>query len=126
MTNRNLLAIGLLALGLLVAGPDPVGDATFTVDETVDKPDKKPGDGRCNVVCVHPAGGTAFCYLSLAKMLPENCGVYGLQSHGLNDGEAFSIVKPSALPSYPVHGMSLPIAAASTPGVDSRFATSCS
>jgi hypothetical protein len=49
MTNRNLLAIGLLALGLLAAGPHPVGAATFTVDETVDKPDKKPGDGRCNV-----------------------------------------------------------------------------
>ncbi|MBA2672238.1 amino acid adenylation domain-containing protein [Ramlibacter sp.] len=47
------------------------------------------GDGSCNVVCVHPAGGTAFCYLSLAKMLPESCGVYGLQSHGLNAGEAF-------------------------------------
>ncbi|MES2936896.1 MAG: amino acid adenylation domain-containing protein [Pseudomonadota bacterium] len=46
------------------------------------------GDGGCNVICVHPAGGTAFCYLSLAKMLPESCGVYGLQSHGINDGEA--------------------------------------
>ena len=43
----------------------------------------------------------------------------------LNDGEAFSIVKPSALPSYPVQGMSPPIPAASIPGVDSRFAISC-
>jgi amino acid adenylation domain-containing protein len=45
------------------------------------------GDGSTNVVCVHPAGGTAFCYLSLAKTLDENIGVYGLQSMGLNANE---------------------------------------
>ncbi|WP_027835366.1 non-ribosomal peptide synthetase [Maritalea myrionectae] len=47
----------------------------------------QPGDGSTNVVCVHPAGGTAFCYLSLAKTLDENIGVYGLQSMGLNANE---------------------------------------
>ncbi|WP_329070842.1 non-ribosomal peptide synthetase [Streptomyces sp. NBC_01429] len=47
------------------------------------------GDGRGRVVCVHPAGGTAFCYLSLAKALPEHYGVYGIQSPGVNPGEAF-------------------------------------
>ncbi|MDF9616382.1 amino acid adenylation domain-containing protein [Pseudomonas entomophila] len=46
------------------------------------------GDGQRNVVCIHPAGGTAFCYLSLAKVLPEALGVYGVQSPGLNPGEA--------------------------------------
>ncbi|MGE7991379.1 amino acid adenylation domain-containing protein [Pseudomonas sp. NPDC089554] len=46
------------------------------------------GDGQRNVVCIHPAGGTAFCYLSLAKVLPEAVGVHGLQSPGLNPGEA--------------------------------------
>ncbi|MBV4504328.1 amino acid adenylation domain-containing protein [Pseudomonas sp. BW13M1] len=46
------------------------------------------GDGERNVVCIHPAGGTAFCYLSLAKVLPEAVGVYGVQSPGLNPGEA--------------------------------------
>jgi len=45
------------------------------------------GDGRQRVVCIHPAGGTAFCYLSLAKALPEACGVYGIQSPGVNPGE---------------------------------------
>lgn len=30
-----------------------------------------------HVVCVHPAGGTAFCYLSLAKILADDIGVYG-------------------------------------------------
>ncbi|MFD7662719.1 amino acid adenylation domain-containing protein [Streptomyces sp. NPDC059788] len=47
------------------------------------------GDGRQRVVCVHPAGGTAFCYLSLAKALPDSCGVYGIQSPGVNPGETF-------------------------------------
>ncbi len=47
------------------------------------------GTGSQNVICVHPAGGTAFCYLSLAKVLPESCGVYGIQSPGVNQGEAF-------------------------------------
>ncbi|WP_370683376.1 amino acid adenylation domain-containing protein [Pseudomonas syringae pv. atrofaciens] len=46
------------------------------------------GAGRRNVVCIHPAGGTAFCYLSLAKELPESIGVYGVQSPGLNPGES--------------------------------------
>jgi amino acid adenylation domain-containing protein len=47
------------------------------------------GAGRERVICVHPAGGTGFCYLSLAKALPESCGVYGIQSPGVNPGEAF-------------------------------------
>ncbi|WP_370949420.1 amino acid adenylation domain-containing protein [Amycolatopsis sp. cg5] len=45
------------------------------------------GDGRQRVVCVHPAGGTAFCYLPLSAALPESAGVVGLQSPGLNAGE---------------------------------------
>jgi amino acid adenylation domain-containing protein len=45
--------------------------------------------GPRRVVCVHPAGGTAFCYLSLAKVLPDDYGVYGIQSPGVNPGEAF-------------------------------------
>ncbi|MFD3515843.1 amino acid adenylation domain-containing protein [Streptomyces sp. NPDC058657] len=49
----------------------------------------RPGDGRATVVCVHPAGGTAFCYLSLAKALPDAVGVHGIQSPGVNPGEAF-------------------------------------
>ncbi|WP_225826412.1 non-ribosomal peptide synthetase [Streptomyces naphthomycinicus] len=46
------------------------------------------GDGRRRVVCVHPGGGTAFCYLPLARALPEDYGVYGIQSPGLNPGES--------------------------------------
>ncbi|MET9014501.1 amino acid adenylation domain-containing protein [Streptomyces olivaceoviridis] len=39
------------------------------------------------VVCVHPAGGTAFCYLPLARHLPEGVGLSGIQSPGVNPGE---------------------------------------
>lgn len=46
------------------------------------------GNGHRRVVCVHPAGGTAFCYLSLATALPEEVGVVGLQSPGLSPGES--------------------------------------
>ncbi|CAL9383898.1 Linear gramicidin synthase subunit B [Streptomyces sp. enrichment culture] len=47
----------------------------------------RPGRGRGRVVCVHPAGGTAFCYLPLAAALPEGIGVQGVQAVGLNPGE---------------------------------------
>ncbi|MFE3824718.1 amino acid adenylation domain-containing protein [Streptomyces sp. NPDC059092] len=45
------------------------------------------GDGERRVVCVHPAGGTAFCYLSLAAALPAEVGVQGIQSPGVDAGE---------------------------------------
>ncbi|MFD9820066.1 non-ribosomal peptide synthetase [Streptomyces violascens] len=51
--------------------------------------DFRAGDGGARVVCVHPAGGTAFCYLSLAKALPDSVGVHGIQSPGVNPGESF-------------------------------------
>jgi amino acid adenylation domain-containing protein len=47
------------------------------------------GAGHARVICVHPAGGTGFCYLALAKVLPEAYGVYGIQSPGVNPGESF-------------------------------------
>ncbi|MBX7168198.1 MAG: amino acid adenylation domain-containing protein [Pirellulales bacterium] len=37
--------------------------------------------------CVHPAGGTVFCYLTLAPHLGADQPIYGLQARGL-DGEA--------------------------------------
>ncbi|MCX5202738.1 amino acid adenylation domain-containing protein [Streptomyces sp. NBC_00237] len=62
--------------------------------EATDAPPSGPltfrqGDGSTQVVCVHPAGGTAFCYLSLAKALPDSVGVHGIQSPGVNPGETF-------------------------------------
>ncbi|MEV4051985.1 amino acid adenylation domain-containing protein [Amycolatopsis sp. NPDC049688] len=45
------------------------------------------GAGQARVVCVHPAGGTAFCYLPLSALLPGDAGVLGIQSPGLSPGE---------------------------------------
>ncbi|WP_376733578.1 non-ribosomal peptide synthetase [Streptomyces broussonetiae] len=39
------------------------------------------------VVCVHPAGGTAFCYLPLASFLPGHIALHGIQSPGVNPAE---------------------------------------
>lgn len=46
------------------------------------------GSGGQRVVCVHPAGGTAFCYLPLSTELPDDVGVVGLQAPGINPGES--------------------------------------
>lgn len=46
------------------------------------------GNGGQRVVCVHPAGGTAFCYLPLSTELPDDVGVVGLQAPGINPGES--------------------------------------
>ncbi|MER6239181.1 amino acid adenylation domain-containing protein [Streptomyces clavifer] len=45
------------------------------------------GGTGARVICVHPAGGTAFCYLPLARLLPESVALHGIQSSGLNAGE---------------------------------------
>ncbi|MET8684396.1 amino acid adenylation domain-containing protein [Streptomyces sp. NPDC004732] len=47
---------------------------------------KAGGKGR-RVVCVHPAGGTAFCYLPLAGALPDGIHVQGIQARGIDPGE---------------------------------------
>ncbi|MFD5625666.1 amino acid adenylation domain-containing protein [Streptomyces sp. NPDC127072] len=46
------------------------------------------GGHRQRVVCVHPAGGTAFCYLPLSAELADDIGVVGLQAPGINPGES--------------------------------------
>lgn len=42
---------------------------------------------RPPLFCIHPAGGTIYCYLALAKHLTEEIPIYGLQARGI-DGEA--------------------------------------
>ncbi|MEM9220341.1 MAG: amino acid adenylation domain-containing protein [Cyanobacteria bacterium P01_F01_bin.150] len=37
--------------------------------------------------CIHPGGGTAFCYFALAQLLGPDQPVYGLQSLGLEPGQ---------------------------------------
>jgi thioesterase domain-containing protein len=36
------------------------------------------------IFCVHPAGGLSWCYLPLARFVPEDRPVYGLQDRGLD------------------------------------------
>ena len=49
--------------------------------------DLKDGEKDLNIICVHPAGGTSFCYLSLARLLPDDVGIFGLQAEGVYPGE---------------------------------------
>lgn len=37
--------------------------------------------------CVHPAGGWANCYITLAQQLGKNYPIYGLQAFGLEEGQ---------------------------------------
>jgi thioesterase domain-containing protein/acyl carrier protein len=46
----------------------------------------QPRGNRPPLFCIHPAGGTVFCYLEFARYLPEGQPVYGLQAQGI-DGQ---------------------------------------
>ncbi|MFE3166655.1 amino acid adenylation domain-containing protein [Streptomyces sp. NPDC059224] len=46
----------------------------------------RPATGRHPLFCIHPATGLAWSYLALARMLPADVPVYGLQAPGLADG----------------------------------------
>jgi thioesterase domain-containing protein len=42
------------------------------------------GGERRPLFCIHPGGGTVFCYLELARHLPNDQPVYGLQAQGID------------------------------------------
>ncbi|HEX7447685.1 MAG TPA: alpha/beta fold hydrolase, partial [Pirellulales bacterium] len=44
-------------------------------------------DSRTPLFCIHPAGGTVFCYRELARHLPDDVPVYGLQARGIDGRE---------------------------------------
>jgi amino acid adenylation domain-containing protein len=46
----------------------------------------QPNGSQPPLFCVHPVGGTVFCYLPLARALGPDQPVYGLQSPGLSGG----------------------------------------
>jgi thioesterase domain-containing protein len=48
----------------------------------------QPRGSRRPLFCVHPGGGLANCYLPLSRSLGMDQPLYGLQSYGLEDGEA--------------------------------------
>ncbi|HEY0607528.1 MAG TPA: amino acid adenylation domain-containing protein [Herpetosiphonaceae bacterium] len=37
--------------------------------------------------CIHPVGGAVLCYVELARHLGTSRPIYGLQAHGLDDGQ---------------------------------------
>jgi thioesterase domain-containing protein/acyl carrier protein len=44
----------------------------------------QPQGPRRPLYCIHPAGGTVFCYLELARFLDDDQPVYGLQAQGID------------------------------------------
>lgn len=44
----------------------------------------RPSGSKPPLFCVHPAGGTVFCYLELARELNDKRPVYGLQAAGID------------------------------------------
>jgi len=47
----------------------------------------QPKGSQLPIFCVHPAGGTVFCYLELAQLLGKEQPFYGLQCLGQVEGE---------------------------------------
>ncbi|MCX4404260.1 amino acid adenylation domain-containing protein [Streptomyces sp. NBC_01764] len=79
MLRPTIEALAELVRGALSGTSGPAGHSSLV--------EFRAGDGRQRVVCVHPAGGTAFCYLPLSTALAEDVGVLGLQAPGINPGE---------------------------------------
>jgi thioesterase domain-containing protein/acyl carrier protein len=44
----------------------------------------RPHGGQLPLFCVHPAGGTVFCYIELAQHLSAEVPLYGLQAQGVD------------------------------------------
>ena len=52
------------------------------------------GTGSPRLVCVHPAGGTVFCYHGLARQLPREVPFFGIQA---GDDESAGVPSGSSL-----------------------------
>jgi thioesterase domain-containing protein len=44
----------------------------------------RPAGTRPPIFCIHPAGGASWCYMPLARHVPPDIPLYGLQSPGLD------------------------------------------
>ncbi|HEX6290703.1 MAG TPA: amino acid adenylation domain-containing protein, partial [Herpetosiphonaceae bacterium] len=62
------------------------------------------GGSKTPLFCVHPAGGTAFCYVPLARHLDADRPCYGLQAPGLEVGQA-PLSRVELLAAYYVEAM---------------------
>jgi amino acid adenylation domain-containing protein len=56
----------------------------------------QPQGSRPPLVCVHPVGGSVFCYWELARCLGPEQPLYALQAPGLNGGPALATVPEMA------------------------------
>ncbi|MFP5265169.1 MAG: non-ribosomal peptide synthetase, partial [Blastocatellia bacterium] len=51
----------------------------------------QPGRAELPFFCVHPAGGSVFCYVDLARQLGADQAFYGFQSRGVNNNESLDL-----------------------------------
>jgi pimeloyl-ACP methyl ester carboxylesterase/aryl carrier-like protein len=57
----------------------------------------RPQGSRPPFFCIHPGGGLSWCYMALARFVPDDLPLYGLQSPGLDgDSPLFTSVKEMA------------------------------
>ncbi|MBV9709038.1 MAG: AMP-binding protein, partial [Chloroflexi bacterium] len=56
----------------------------------------QPYGSRAPFFCVHPGGGSVFCYLDLVRHLSLNCPVYGLQVPEMEEGQAITSLEQLA------------------------------
>ena len=70
-----------------------------SLQETVLVPIHAQGS-RSPLFCIHPAGGTVFCYLELARHLDPEQPVYGLQAVGIDGRQAPHTTVPEMAAHY--------------------------
>ncbi|HEX8145061.1 MAG TPA: sulfotransferase [Pyrinomonadaceae bacterium] len=63
------------------------------------------GDARQPFFCVHPLGGNVLCYFDLARHLGADQTFYGLQAHGLNDGEETQETRVEAIAAHYIEAL---------------------
>jgi len=85
-----------IAIQVLFRAPTPVGMArAIDMREAVDDefrillPIRRHGDQH-PLFCIHPVAGISWCYAQLARQLPDDYPIYGLQARGL--------IEPDKLP----------------------------
>lgn len=64
----------------------------------------RPHGSRPPLFCIHPAGGTVFCYLNLANQLSADQPVYGLQAVGV-DGRRAPQTEVTEMAAHYVHAI---------------------
>jgi thioesterase domain-containing protein/acyl carrier protein len=67
-------------LAKLIDQPELASTSSTLVPLSVDVSNAK----ATPLFCVHPAGGTVFCYMDLAKQMGGTRSVYGLQANGID------------------------------------------